>query len=173
MLILRHFEHFFDRIDPTGVIYCYLHFMEGLAWCIFFAWCLSSCTRTVYQDREVVRHDSIYVTALAVDTILQRDSIHVLERGDTVRITEFKYIYKVKERTDTFFRDRVDTFLMKKNIVKYKTKTVKKKDWEFIFISFFLGLILGVLSLPIFNFFENRERAQTCSDLPPLPERDT
>ena len=132
-----------------------------------------SCTRTVYQDHDVIHHDSIYVTAQSVDTILQRDSVHVLERGDTVRITEYKYIYKVKERTDTFFRDRVDTFLMKKNIVKYKTKTVKKKDWEFVVISFFLGLILGVFSLPIFNFFANRERTQSVSDLPPPPKRNT
>ena len=132
-----------------------------------------SCTRTIYKDHEAIKHDSIYVTALSVDTILQRDSVHVLERGDTVRITEYKYIYKFRERTDTFFRDRVDTFLLKKNIVKYKTRTVKKKDWEFILISFFLGLILGVFSLPIFNFFANRERAQTCSDLPPPPKRNT
>lgn len=132
-----------------------------------------SCTRTIYKDHEVIMHDSIYVTALSVDTILQRDSVHVLERGDTVRITYFKYIYKFKERTDTFFRDRVDTFLVKKNIVKYKTRTVKKKDWEFILISFFLGLILGVFSLPIFNFFANRERTQSVSDLPPPPKRDT
>ena len=120
MLILRHFEHFFDRIDPTGVIYCFLYFMEGLAWCFFFAWCLSSCTRTAYQDREVVRHDSIYVTALSVDTILQRDSVHVLERGDTVYKTIQKYVYKVKERRDTCYVQRTDT------VLQTETKEVQK-----------------------------------------------
>lgn len=127
MLILRHFEHFFDRIDPTGVIYCFLYFMEGLAWCFFFAWCLSSCTRTAYQDREVVRHDSIYVTALSVDTILQRDSVHVLERGDTVYKNVQKYVYKVKERRDTCYVQRTDTVLQTET--KEVQKTVRKNDW--------------------------------------------
>jgi hypothetical protein len=147
--------------------------MRRLAYILPLLLLLSGCTRTVYQDREVVRHDTAYVSKFALDTVIQRDSIHVLERGDTVTTTIFKYIYKVKERTDTFFRDRVDTFLMKKNIVKYKTKTVKKKDWEFIFISFFLGFLLGVFSLPIFNLFANRERTQSVSDLPPPPKRNT
>jgi len=88
---------------------------------------LSSCTRTVYQVRDVYHHDSIYVTALAVDTILQRDSVHVLERGDTVYKTIQKYVYKVKERRDTCYVQRTDTVLQTET--KEVQKTVRKNDW--------------------------------------------
>ena len=83
---------------------------------------LSGCTRTVYQDREVVRHDSIYVTALAVDTILQRDSIHTIERGDTVTTTIYKYIYKVRERRDTLVIYKTDTLTQTQTVEVVKTK---------------------------------------------------
>ena len=80
----------------------------------------SSCTtvKEVEVVRDVYHHDSIYITAVSIDTLIQRDSVHTIERGDTIQTTIYKYIYKVRERTDTIFRDRVDTFLMKKNIVK-------------------------------------------------------
>ncbi len=151
MLILRHFKHFFDRIDPTGVIYCYLHFMEGLAWCFFLAWCISSCTRTVYQDREVVRHDSIYITALSVDTILQRDSVHVLERGDTVRITEFKYIYKFRERVDTSYISVSDTVTKTETL----TKVERKVDFLSIVGAFSIAFVIGFLAKPIYRLIHH------------------
>lgn len=104
---------------------------------------LSGCTRTVYQDREVVRHDSIYVTAQSVDTILQRDSVHVLERGDTVRITEYKYIYKIRERVDTSYIIVSDT------VTKTVTKEVvgKGKIIEQIKSGIIFSLAIGMVVL--------------------------
>ena len=113
-----------------------------------------SCTRTIYQDRDVIHHDSIYVTALAVDTIIQRDSIHTIEYGDTVRTTIYKYVYKVKERTDTCYVQHTDTMTMTETRVE--TKTVKKKDWLSIIGALCIGILTGIITLPIIRCFYKR-----------------
>ena len=104
---------------------------------------LSSCTRTIYQDHEVIRHDSIYITAVSVDTVLMRDSIHTVERGDTVTTTIYKYIYKVRERTDTMFVERTDT--VTNNVTKIEEKTRYKKDWLSIVGALVIGAIIGII----------------------------
>ena len=113
-----------------------------------------SCTRTIYQDHEVIKHDSIYVSALAVDTIIQRDSIHTIERGDTVRTVIYKYIYKVRERTDTCYVQHTDTVTMTET--KVETKTVKKKDWLSIIGALCIGILIGIITLPVIRCFYKR-----------------
>lgn len=108
---------------------------------------LCSCTRTIYQDREVVRHDSIFVTALAIDTIIQRDSIHTYERGDTVTTTVYKYIYKVRERTDTCYMERTDTISVTNTVEVEKVKKVT--DWKMCLYSLIVGAVIGFLVLVI------------------------
>lgn len=104
---------------------------------------LSSCTTTKVVAHEVIKHDSIYITALSVDTILQRDSIHIRERGDTIEKVVYRYIYKVRERTDTCYVLRTDT------VTKIETKEVerivKKKDWLSIICALAIGAIVGVI----------------------------
>lgn len=102
-----------------------------------------SCTRTIYQDRDVYHHDSVYVTALAVDTIIQRDSIHTVERGDTIRTVIYKYIYKVKERIDTLYISKTDTMTIVET--KVEEKTVRKKDWLSIIGAIVVGAIVGII----------------------------
>lgn len=126
---------------------------------------LSSCTRTIYQDHEVIKHDSIYIAAVSVDTVMQRDSIHVVERGDTVTTTVYKYIYKVRERTDTCYVQHTDTVMMTET--KEVTKTVKKKDWLSIIGALGIGILIGIITLPIVRFFADRGRTQSVSSLPP------
>lgn len=104
---------------------------------------LASCTRTVYQDHEVIRHDSIYVTAVSIDTVLMRDSIHIFEKGDTVTTTIYKYIYKVRERTDTAYIERTDTVTMTEMVER--EKVVKKRDWLSIIGAVVVGAIVGLI----------------------------
>lgn len=104
---------------------------------------LSSCTRTVYQVRDVYHHDSIYMTAVSIDTVLMRDSIHTVERGDTVTTTIYKYIYKVRERTDTAYIERTDTVTKTETIER--EKVVKKRDWLSIIGAMVVGAIVGLV----------------------------
>lgn len=113
---------------------------------------LSSCTRTIYQEREVVRHDSLYITSASVDTLVQMDSIMVRESGDTVFKTVYKYIYKVRERVDTCYKVRVDTVLKKEKVVEYKTEIVRKTDWGKCVWAFFIGAV-AVLATAVVRRF--------------------
>lgn len=104
---------------------------------------LSSCTTTKVVEHEVIKHDSIYVTAVSVDTILQRDSIHIRERGDTIEKIVYRYIYKVRERTDTMFVERTDTIT--KAEITTEVKTRYRKDWLSIIGALVVGAIVGVI----------------------------
>lgn len=104
---------------------------------------LSSCTTTKFVEHEVIKHDSIYITAVSVDTILQRDSIHIRERGDTIEKVVYKYIYKVRERIDTMFVERTDTIT--KAEITTEVKTRYRKDWLSIIGALVIGAIVGVI----------------------------
>ena len=119
------------------------HHFRGLAQMAVLVLLLASCTRTVYQDHEVIRHDSIYVTAVSIDTVLMRDSIHTVEKGDTVTTTIYKYIYKVRERTDTAYIERTDTVTMTETVER--EKVVKKRDWLSIIGAMVVGAIVGLI----------------------------
>ena len=117
------------------------HHFRGLAQMVVLVLLLASCTRTVYQVRDVYHHDSVYVTAVSVDTVLMRDSIHTVEKGDTVATTIYKYIYKVKERTDTCYVEKVDTVTKVETIER--EKVVRKRDWLSTIGALAIGIIIG------------------------------
>ena len=58
---------------------------------------------------EKVRTDTTYITKWQHDSIYQRDSIHVTEKGDTVLIDRWHTKYVALERTDTMFHIIRDT----------------------------------------------------------------
>lgn len=128
-----------------------------------------SCTRTIYQEHDVIKHDSIYVTALSVDTIIQRDSIHIIERGDSVIKKIKQEIIKVKERIDTIYINNTDT--VTKIETKEVEKIVKKKDWSSIIGALCIGILIGIITLPIIRIFAGRGRTQSVSSLPPPNKR--
>jgi hypothetical protein len=130
---------------------------------------LSSCHSARIVEREVIKHDSIYITAVSVDTLIQRDSVHTIEKGDTILKTVYKYIYKVRERTDTCFVQHTDTVTMTET--KVETKTVKKKDWLSIIGAMCIGILTGIITLPIISFFAGGGRTQSVSSLPPPNKR--
>lgn len=82
-----------------------------LALCAALLCACGSCTRTVYTPVEstTVRTDTLYRAVVRVDTILQRDSVTVMQRGDTVYHTRYITRYKVRQRVDTVYRSVVDT----------------------------------------------------------------
>ena len=64
--------------------------------------CMCSCTTTKYVEVPGPSHtDTTYITKWQHDSIFQRDSIHVTEKGDTVTIDRWHTKYVEKVRTDT------------------------------------------------------------------------
>lgn len=82
-----------------------------LALCAALLCACGSCTRTVYTPVEstTVRTDTLYRAVVRVDTVLQRDSVSVMQRGDTVMVTRFRDRYRVKLHTDTVREVSVDS----------------------------------------------------------------
>lgn len=86
---------------------------------------ITSCRSIKYVPVESVRHDSIYITKHQRDSIFQRDSIYVLEKGDTVIIYKDKYIYVYNNITDTIYRNTTDTITQVVEVERELTKWQK------------------------------------------------
>ena len=157
-----------NKLQITAKVNMRNHF-RILVQMVFAIVLLSSCTRTIYQEREVVHHDTTYISKFALDTIIQRDSIRVLQKGDTFKITETKYVYKVRERVDTSYIFATDT--LTKTETKEVEKIVKKKDWLSIIGALCIGILIGIITLPIIRIFAGRGRTQSVSSLPPPNKR--
>lgn len=83
--------------------------VSPLFWVILLCLLCCSCRSVKYIPVESVRHDSIYITAHQRDSIYTRDSIYVLDKGDTTYIYKDKFIYVYNNKTDTIFRNTTDT----------------------------------------------------------------
>lgn len=69
------------------------------------------CTRTIYEplDRVVYKTDTLRQTNVRIDSIIERDSVSVYVKGDTVRITQYRDRLRWRDRVDTVYKARVDT----------------------------------------------------------------
>lgn len=72
---------------------------------------LCSCTRTVYLPAETVRHrtDTLRVCLQRTDTVIDRDSIVIHSRSDTVFKTVYRERLRCRERIDTVYSHAADT----------------------------------------------------------------
>ncbi len=111
------------RRDPEGA--------WALVWAlaaILMAAALShSCTPRI-AERISIYHDTTYVERVRVDSIAQRDSVFIRERGDTV------YIYKERVRDrwrlvrDTVTSVRIDSVAVEKPVPVYITHPLTR--WQ-------------------------------------------
>lgn len=90
--------------ELIGFIGCIVIFV--LAW-IF----LSGCTKTVYvpTERTVTRTDTVYSAKLRVDSVIFRDSISIIQKGDTVYKTKYRDRLRYSERIDTVYQSMTDS----------------------------------------------------------------
>lgn len=84
---------------------------SGGLWLLFVLAVLSmmACKQVQYVPVETVRLDSIYLTQTQRDSILRYDSVYVADKGDTVWLEKYKYVYRDRWRTDTLVSVRTDT----------------------------------------------------------------
>lgn len=117
---------------------------------------LAGCKTTEYVPIEVLKTDSIYITKVRVDSIVNRDSIviNTYTKGDTVFVDREKFVYRYKDklRTDTMIVEKVDS------ICYTKTVEVEKKLswWESLkqeIGGFAIGIAIALMILILGNFF--------------------
>lgn len=81
-----------------------------------------SCRSVKYVPVETVKYDSIYINKVQVDSVYHRDSIYVVDKGDTVFLYKDRYIYKYKDRTDTLYVTNTDSIQVPYPVEKELTK---------------------------------------------------
>ena len=70
---------------------------------------LSGCRNVKYVPVETVRVDTTYINKVQKDSIYQRDSIYVMEKGDTITVYRDRYLYRDKMVRDTVYINRTDS----------------------------------------------------------------
>lgn len=89
-------------LQVTAIVFAVL---LALAACALFG----SCTTTKYVPVERHVTDTLRITQYQRDSIYMHDSIHVSERGDTVRIERWRTQYRDRWHTDTVYQSRTDS----------------------------------------------------------------
>ena len=102
-------------------------------------WALCSCTKTEYITVDKVRTDTLWQNHTKHDSIWVHDSIHVTDKGDTVRIEKWHTKYVETEKHDTVYKARTDSVPVPYPVTQYVEKPRSK---------FEKGLMgVGILSL--------------------------
>ena len=106
---------------------------------------LTSCTTTKVVTVEKVKTDTTYITKQQRDSIWLHDSIHVTERGDTIRIERWHTKYVEREVHDTLYRALTDSIPVPYEVIK---EVPRKSTW-FERIMFCTGIV-SILCLILF-----------------------
>ena len=123
---------------PGGIVglYCLIQkeyvmkYIRILAVFFLLLWALlwlTGCKQVQYVPVETVRLDSIYLTQTLRDSIVRYDSVYVRDKGDTLYVERWKYLYRDKVRVDTMVSVRVDTLAVPYPVEKKLTRWERVK----------------------------------------------
>lgn len=96
---------------------------------IIFIFLFISCTSTKLVEVPVDKVRIEYRDRLKIDTIIRQDSTIIKNKGDTVFLEKYKYIYKIKERRDTINLTDTITVVQK---VEIKEEVNHLHNWQII-----------------------------------------
>lgn len=120
--------------------------MKNLVYIIAFA--LVSCTTVRYVEVPTVKTE--YRDRTSIDTLIRNDSIIIREKGDTILIEKYEYLYKTKEVKDTVHIADTITVVS----VKEEIKEVNKlKDWQVV-LMILGGVFLSFVVYKLINIFK-------------------
>lgn len=88
--------------------------MVGLLLCAL----LQGCTTTKYVPIPEYHTDTLRQVTVRHDSVMVHDSIHVTEKGDTVRIERWHTQYRDRWRTDTIYQSKNDSIPYPVEVVK-------------------------------------------------------
>ena len=152
----RQYKEFFKDIciALSGITLAFL-LTGALLICIM----LGSCTKRVYVPVEntTVRTDTVYSAKVRVDSVIFRDSIAVVQRGDTVFMTKYRDRYRVKERIDTVYQSVIDSV---KVSVPYpvERKLTRWEQTKMDFGGFALGGVIAAVIVAVLAWIVKRKR---------------
>ena len=122
--------------------------MKRLLIVISIALLLTGCTSTRYVEVPVDRVKIEYRDRTLIDSLIKKDSVIIRERGDTVFLEKYKYLYKTNKIRDTIsIKDTITVV----NTVEVTKEVNKVYNWQVILM--ILGgvaIALGLYKLVIF-----------------------
>lgn len=81
-----------------------------------------SCRTVKYVPVETIKIDTTYINKLQRDSIYMLDSVYVKEKGDTVLIEKYKYLYRDKLVRDTMYISKADSIQVPYPVEKELTR---------------------------------------------------
>ena len=123
--------------------------MVGIVVMTIIALLLCSCTKTEYITVEKVRNDTVWQNHTKHDSIWVHDSIHVTDKGDTVRIEKWHTKYVESIRHDTVYKARTDSVPVPYPVIKEVEKPRSKFEKGLMGVG-----ILSIMALVIFIAFK-------------------
>ena len=102
--------------------------IKKVSWCITLApfmcmlFIICSCRTVKYVPVETIKVDTTYINKLQRDSIYMLDSVYVKEKGDTVLIEKYKYLYRDKLVRDTMYISKVDSIQVPYPVEKELTR---------------------------------------------------
>lgn len=88
--------------------------------CLLFV--IYSCRTVKYVPVETVKVDTTYINKLQRDSIYILDSVYVKEKGDTILIEKYKYLYRDKLVRDTLYMAKTDSIQVPYPVEKELTR---------------------------------------------------
>ncbi len=94
---------------------------------IFLVFIAISCGTTKVIEVPVDRVRTEYIDRHSIDTVIKNDSIIIRDKGDTVFLEKYKYLYKYVNRTDTVLKTDTITKVQTVEVIKEINKV---KNWQ-------------------------------------------
>lgn len=125
---------------------------------IFIIICLSfiSCGTNTVVEVPVEKVHTEYIKQLQRDSIYVHDSTFVVQKGDTIYNTKYKYIYKYINVKDTVLR--IDTVPKVITVTKYIEKKSTFSILYTILKCIGLAIILGVLVTIVLSIYNKLKK---------------
>lgn len=94
---------------------------------IFLVFIAISCGTTKVIEVPVDRVRTEYIDRHSIDTVIKNDSIIIRDKGDTIFLEKYKYLYKYVNRTDTVLKTDTITKVQTVEVIKEVNKV---KNWQ-------------------------------------------
>lgn len=116
---------------------------------LFFIFTLFSCKTTKYIEVPIIKTE--YINTSTIDSIYHKDSIIYKEKGETIYIEKYKYLYKIKIQKDTINITDTITKVNTVEVVKYTNKLSRFQQFLLL-----LGLVCCVIiGYKVVNLIKN------------------
>lgn len=134
-----------NRYEKQDLIMSIISWMLGIFVLGIVLMSFGSCRSVKYVPVETVRHDSVFITQHSKDSIYLHDSIHIVEKADTVLIERWHTRWRDRLRTDTIYISKVDTiqvpYPVERKLSKAEKMYINIGKWS-----------VGVLTGLVFSF---------------------